>query len=205
MLKKTVVDSGRVWSGPGRGLRLQGPDSARVYLGLYEIELNRWIKQLITPGCSVFDVGAQFGYDALLFARLGAAKVVTVEADPRLLSVMVANIEMNRESGRVISEIALIGDGSGGSLTLDALATKHYWPDFVKMDIEGAEGAAMHGADGVLQHATAWIVEVHGLDQEHECRLRLIESGYRVTVVMPRRWLPDHRPMAHNRWLVARR
>jgi hypothetical protein len=68
LLKGTLAQRARIWSGPGRGLHLEGPDSARVYLGLYEIELNRWVRRLVTPGSNVFDVGAQFGLFALMCA-----------------------------------------------------------------------------------------------------------------------------------------
>jgi hypothetical protein len=82
---------------------------------------------------------------------------------------------------------------------------KHFSPDVVKMDIEGDEADALRGAENVIDHARAWIIEVHGLEQEHECMAVLTAFGYRTNIVLPRRWLPDKRPIAHNRWIVAYR
>jgi hypothetical protein len=53
----------------------------RIYLGLYEIELNRHLRRLCTPGTPSFDVGGGMGYDALVLARLTRAPVASFEAD----------------------------------------------------------------------------------------------------------------------------
>ena len=53
--------------GIGRGLtmHIDFAHQTRTYLGLYEIELNRYLRRILKPGFTAFDVGAQHGYDAL--------------------------------------------------------------------------------------------------------------------------------------------
>jgi hypothetical protein len=202
-LKSALTSDGRIWSGPARGLRLSGPESARVYLGLYEIELNRWIRRLVRPGDRCFDVGAQYGLDALMFARESGAAVITVEGDPALRPIIEQNCARNGLDTKIAVEVAWIGDGRSGTLTLDALAELHFWPDFVKLDIEGHEAAALRGSPGTLARCRAWLIETHGLATENECLPLLCEAGYRIEIVNPRSWLPDRRVISHNRWLIA--
>jgi len=184
---------------------LEGPSSLRVYAGLYEIELNRWIRKLIGPTTDVFDIGAQYGFDALMFAQLGAPRVLTVEADPELEPLIRGNIERNGMVGRVSIDINWVADGTEGTTTLDELAAKTFMPDFVKMDIEGAEARALRAAPEVLEKCGAWLIETHGLDVENECLSILSGHGLLIETVNQRTWLPDRRPIGHNRWLIARR
>jgi len=174
-------------------------------LGLYEIELNRWIRRLVGPTTPTFDIGAQYGFEALMFAQLGAPCVLTVEADPDLRSLIQHNLDRNHVADRVTVEIAWIGDGSDGTVTLDQLAATYFAPGFVKMDIEGAEAAAFLGAAATLETCDRWLIETHGLAEENDCVRAFAERGFRIEAVSPRRWLPDRRPTEHNRWVVAYR
>lgn len=169
VVKSPFLASGRVWTGPARGIHLEGPSSLRVYAGLYEVELNHWIRQLVDPDTSVFDIGAQHGFDALMFAQLGAPRVLTVEADPELESLIHRNIERNKMVDRVDVDIRWVGDGTDGTVTLDDLASWNFMPNFVKMDIEGAEATVLRSAPEVLKKCDRWLIETHGLDVENEC------------------------------------
>ncbi len=51
--------------GIGRGLRMEidfRRGQTRLYLGLYEVELNGHLRELCRPGYRSFDVGGQLGY-----------------------------------------------------------------------------------------------------------------------------------------------
>jgi hypothetical protein len=77
----------------------------------------------------------------------------------------------------------------------------------VKVDVEGAELQVLEGARDLLgRGGVSWIVETHSLELEREC-IRVLEScRLRVRVVEPAWWrvaVPETRPIAHNRWLVA--
>ncbi len=149
-VKSRVLAHGRIWMGPARGLRMSGPDSLRIYLGYYETELNPWLKRMVRPGFRAFDIGAQHGLDALAIARLGAVSTLAVESDPSLEKVIHRNVLRNDLDSRVDVEIGFVGNGSEGTVSIDHLASRHFAPDFVKMDIEGGEFGALQGAEATL-------------------------------------------------------
>jgi FkbM family methyltransferase len=61
--------------------------------------------------------------------------------------------------------------------TLDEAMARFGRPDFIKMDIEGAEEQALAGAERVLSEARpAWLIEVHG--SECEQGVRRVLSGH---------------------------
>jgi hypothetical protein len=71
------------------------------------------------------------------------------------------------------------------SQTLDALARTIPAPSFIKMDIEGAEHAALSGAVELLRSAHPVILlSEHGWEQHERCG-RLLESlGYGVKMLV---------------------
>lgn len=175
-----------------------------LYLGLYEVELNRHLRRLCRPGDRAYDVGGQFGYDALVIAKLTGAEVVSLECDPVYVDVIRRNASLN-PGCRVEAREAFVADRTGGSmLALDDLARSTFVPDFIKIDIEGGEVAALQGAAHILaERRPGLVIEVHSVPLEEECRRILEAHGYQIETVTPRRWLPDYRPIEHNRWLVA--
>jgi hypothetical protein len=180
----------------------------RLYLGLYEIELNRYLRTFCTAGVRSFDVGAQIGYDALVIARLTRAPVLSFEADGTLTEAMVETFAANRDVGGLISaRHATIARSTGGdgALALDDVAGEEaFVPGFIKLDIDGGEVEALQGASRILrENRPHLIIETHSAELERDCALLLHDAGYRPRIVHQRRVWPDHRPTAHNRWLVA--
>ncbi len=65
--------------------------------------------------------------------------------------------------------------------TLDLAATKYARPDFIKMDVEGAEVAALEGAKGLLTDVRpAWLIELHGSAKARQVRDILVAADYRL-------------------------
>lgn len=90
-------------------------------------------------------------------------------------------------------------------MTLDGCAAAVGWdPDFIKLDVEGAEFDVLQGAAAMIERRHPHlVVEVHSVELEQACGTWLADRGYQPRVVNQRRVLKDHRPTAHNRWLVA--
>jgi hypothetical protein len=196
--------------GIGRGLRLDidFTHQTRLYLGLYETELNAHLRRLCRPGLSTFDIGGQSGYDALVMAKLTGSRVVSIDCDPAAIEQMTRNFAANAQlAPKLVARQALIAartDTVVGALTLDDLAEETFVPDMMKIDIEGAEVDALEGGRRILEeHRPGLIIEVHGVPQEESCVQLLGAFGYQPVVVNQRRLFADYRPISHNRWLVA--
>lgn len=176
----------------------------QMYLGIYERELWRHFKRLVRPGYNSFDVGGQGGYYALLLGKISGGQVVSFECDKAAAEEMRDTFARNRY--RIDTVEAFVGDSTAapGTTTLDAAAAQTFVPDFIKMDIEGAENQALLGARGILaDRKPSLIIEVHGRDVEDECRKILQSHGYAPETVDQRPFLKEVRPLAHNRWLVC--
>jgi tRNA G37 N-methylase Trm5 len=198
----------RLPAGIGRGLVLNVDfaDHTRLYLGLYELELNRHLRRLCPPGTTSFDVGGSFGYDALVLAKLTAAAVVTFEADSAAAARLRANLALNPAEDTNIELIeGFVGDRDA-QIRLDDIAAQRFVPGFLKVDVDGAELDVLRGAERLLhEHGPAVVLETHAEELEESCGALLASAGYRITVVHQRRVLRDHRPIPHNRWLVGER
>jgi FkbM family methyltransferase len=70
-------------------------------LGAYEPQVTRVVEALVTPGATVVDVGANWGYFALLAARLAGpdGRVIALEPDPRPFALLERNRALNAFEG----------------------------------------------------------------------------------------------------------
>lgn len=198
-------------SGIGRGLRMSidfHEGQTRIFLGLYETELNPSLRRVCQPGLNCFDIGGNVGYDALVLAKLTGGQVLSVECDQEMSRHLGANVALNGEMAtRIKVWSGMVGATSSHSeseITIDDLTDQFFTPDVVKVDIEGAEVAALKGATRLLSSSKpSWIIEVHSQALEEQCLEVLTAHGYVPEIVGQRRWFSDHRPLAHNRWIVA--
>ncbi len=177
----------------------------RQYLSLYEFELNSHFKALVKPNYRCFDVGGKGGYSALMLATLSkGAQVVTFECEDEAITDLLEVIAKNKWKIDLVK--AYVSDKvDDENKTIDWAAQKYFTPDFIKLDIEGAEVMALKGAHQVLsQRKPHIIIETHGLELENEC-IRILKSyGYDPKIVDQSKILPEKRlTFAHNRWLVA--
>lgn len=211
-VKRVVLPRGRkvrrLPAGIGRGLRMDigfHDGQTQMWAGLYEAQLNRHLRAIARPGYRSFDLGGADGYDALVLVKLTGGEVVTVESEAPSVEGLRRNVAANPGLPpiTVVHGFVAASDGDG-TVSIDGLADAHFMPDLVKLDIEGGEVDALRGAKRVLaERRPALLLEVHGYDLEWECLAILRDAGYRPpTVVDRRRWLPEHRPLEHNRWLI---
>ena len=131
--------------------------------------------QLIRPGDSILDLGAHVGTFSLAAAALGC-RVVSVEASPRNAELLRASVQCNRfdnmrvvhgavtnhrgtlqfmpngPHGVVFSPIVDLPSVAVPAVTVDQSLQEMGWPrvDFIKMDVEGSEIAAVQGMRHLL-------------------------------------------------------
>lgn len=182
--------------------------------GTFEPEVTREIERLVQPGWCVLDVGAHIGYHTLLMAKCTGpdGNVFAFEPWPDNFRVLRDNIALNNcanvtlvpkavmeradrvRLGRVDSDplSSTVTTTAGDGADVEAVALDEFVKEnlpgetvkFVKMDIEGAEAAALEGMRGVLRsHGPVLLIELHGCGpnaDQHPAIQVLKEEGYSV-------------------------
>lgn len=196
--------------GPNKGLRWRTGSSVHgCWLGTYEHEQTDLIRRHVKPGMVAYDIGANAGYYTLLLSRLvgPSGRVYAFEPLPENLVNLTHHVSINGLANCKIVAAAvsdrtgmagfrIAGSNSMGSLaegdaqqlrvptiSLDDLAANLGVPppDFVKMDVEGAEGLVLSGASRLLAGRDCfWFVALHGEEQARTCSTIFRQSGYRV-------------------------
>jgi hypothetical protein len=202
----------RIPYGLARGLRLEiDPRAAlHTYLGTSEVELAPHVRRLARRGVRCFDVGAHSGYYALALARLTGAQVLCFEFNPDVVARLRRNLALNPTLAAQVSVletyVAHEVVAAPRADTLDHLIATGlaFFPDLIKVDVEGAEASVLSGAQNLLSHHQPHlIIETHSVALEATCIELLTTAGYTPHIVDQRRWLREHRGESHNRWIVA--
>jgi FkbM family methyltransferase len=197
-----------VLSGPLRGSKwISGAADHGCWIGIYERAKQDVFAAHIGPGSVVFDVGAHVGFYTLLASVLAGSRgtVVAFEPSPANIAHLRAHIRLNNvENAHVIEAavgekdgtawfkhgltsttggIAETGDWKVQVVSLDSLVVDGNLrpPDVIKMDIEGAEAAALRGARQILvTHKPAIFLATHGPAATQDCCAFLTSIGYTV-------------------------
>lgn len=133
----------------------------------------------VKAGMTVLEIGANIGFFTLLFSRLagGAGRVISFEPDPGNFRLLEKNIEANA-CGNVVCVRKAVSDKTGaarlfrseehhgdhrifdssdgrGSVEIEAAAIDDFLPagaavDFIKLDVQGAEYAALLGMERTI-------------------------------------------------------
>ena len=191
--------------------------------GVYEPFETELVKKEIKKGDVVLDLGANIGYYTLIFAKLVGkrGKVFAFEPDPTNFSLLKKNVEINgyknvelvqkavsNKTGKI--KLYLCEDNKGDhriynshdgrqSIEIEAIRLDDYFKnyngavDFIKMDIQGAEGGAIQGMFNLLKKNNVKIItefwsiglKRFGIDSE-ECLKLLIEFGFKLYEVNER-------------------
>jgi FkbM family methyltransferase len=165
--------SAAVWYGEGRG----GDD----------IEMRFVRDHLVRPGRRVIEIGSHHGFTTLMLANWvgSTGQVYACEPVPGNIAVLRQNLTLNRIRNVTIAPVALgpragkvsFFDETNGSvktgragkpaievemMTLDEFCqARGFWPDLIKMDVEGFELDILSGAARVLQQRPALHIEIH--------------------------------------------
>lgn len=185
--------------------------------GVYEPFETEFAKKEIKKGDVVLDLGANVGYYSLIFAKLVGenGKVFAFEPDPTNFALLKKNVETNgyknvtlvqkavsnktgkirlylAEDNKVDQRIYNSHDGRK-SIEIEAIRLDEYFKnyngkiDFIKMDIQGAEGGAIQGMFNLLKKNNVKIItefwpiglKRFGIDPEEYLKL-LIELGFKL-------------------------
>jgi FkbM family methyltransferase len=168
------------------------------WLGTYEEEHFAALRHIIRPGMIAYDIGANAGYYTLALARLvsESGRVFSFEPDARNAWFLRRHLELNQIRNVTFVQAA-VSDRVGlvpftgwtlaessqyivPSITLDSfIADGNPTPDFIKMDIEGTEAAALEGASVLLANRQpTWLLATHTEELTVTCKATLARNGY---------------------------
>lgn len=191
--------------GKGARMNINLQTHSRYYLGIYEFPLNKHLKKILTPGIVCYDVGGNFGYDAIVCAQRTKGQVISFERKEEHVRDIQENARLNPGLRIEVIQSFVGRQDEEGFVQIDTIAKRGPVPDFVKLDIEGAEVEALEGAQWLLStRKPHLLIEVHGMDKEVGCLEILKRHGYEPIIVNNNRmWGENRMPGFHNRWLVA--
>jgi hypothetical protein len=191
--------------GKGARMNINLRTHVRYYLGIYEYALNKHLKKMLRPGIVCYDIGGNFGYDAIVLAQRTKGTVISFERQDVHVHDITENAKLNPGLKIEVVRAFVGGQDQEGFVRIDTIAKRGPLPDFMKMDIEGAEVEALQGAEWVLSTRKPDIlIEVHGMDKEQGCLEILRRHGYEPIIVNYNRiWGEARDPAVHNRWIVA--
>ncbi|MBE7170988.1 MAG: FkbM family methyltransferase [Williamsia sp.] len=180
-------------------------------LGRWEPEAHRLFAKLIKPGQTVFDLGANNGVHSLLFSKLTGSqgKVFAFEPLPQNIAEIEKNSSLNGISnikivpaavsdkdgsttfylGRYDKQGSLVGIGSqtGREVNVKVVTLKTFIeqekvkPDFLKIDIEGAESSALAGLGSLIAEIKpTFFIELHTPEQDEKVGKILQQYNYKA-------------------------
>ena len=201
----------RIRSGELRGWRwIAGSSTNGCWLGTYERPMQQLFCERIRPGATVFDVGANVGFFTLLASKLAghSGRVYAFEPLPRNLEYLERHVRLNDRANvhvvalaiaaasgeahfRIAQHASMGGLAEGGDLRVvtasldDLIASgRAARPDFLKMDIEGAESDALRGAAQLLAGGPLTIaLSTHGWQQHETCSTILADAGFKIELL----------------------
>jgi FkbM family methyltransferase len=185
-----------------------GANTHGCWLGTYEATKQAAVRDLIKPGMNILDIGANAGFYTLAFSALAGPSGHVWAIEPfaenvrnlsfhvglnELRNVTIVQTAISNQSG--VAHFQAHASNSMGKLSvaptslivptisIDELVSSGIPPpDLVKIDIEGAELSALHGAKRLLaQRRTTWLVALDEPQTNDECRRLLSSAGYHVS------------------------
>jgi FkbM family methyltransferase len=195
-----------IWQGRLRGKKwIVGSSNHGCWLGSYEWEKQQVVARLVKTGTVFLDVGAHVGFYTLLASVLAGheGRVYAFEPLPGNVHYLRQHLHMNGVRNATVFPAAVAdhpgearfqegpSSSSGrlndsGALVVDLVALDDLFlqgaiplPDYVKIDVEGAEGLVLKGARRLLTLGGPTIfLATHGSEVRAECLSLLQSLGY---------------------------
>ncbi len=199
-----------VLTGKLRGKRwIVGSGTHGWWLGWHESEKQRAISEEVRPNTVFYDLGANVGFYSLLASMLvGHGRVFSFEPVPRNLSYLKRHLDLNHAGNVDVQALAISdktgvarfrvdedfsmghisteGDISVQTATLDSLVQdgRILPPNYIKMDIEGAEHEALLGARECFErYKPTLFLATHGQEVHEQCCGLLKSWGYELSSI----------------------
>ncbi|HEY1108485.1 MAG TPA: FkbM family methyltransferase [Opitutaceae bacterium] len=206
----------RIRFGAARGLVMQIDPSGKTQriLGLDEREIQptfvafaRWAEVLV-------DIGASDGYYSLIFHRHNPRGAIhLIDANPVFAPEQRAHFAANfpgpleniQHHTRFVAPPGPAIDP--GKLVLSRDLPLRKKKVLFKIDVDGWELDILRSAEALLPETECrFLIETHSVELERDCQAFLEARGFAVTII-PNAWwrlfVPECRPIPHNRWLSA--
>ncbi len=182
---------------------------ASVFLGRSEPEQASYFAREVGAGSVVFDIGANVGFYTVLASRLvgESGKVVAFEPVDTIFEILKSHVELNNCSNVRLEKLAcsetsgtktfFLGPNTamgslhavgGKEITVtttsidEFVARENVRPNFLKIDVEGAEMEVLRGGRKTITDAKPGIfLSTHSPELRSECKAFLGDLGYDVT------------------------
>jgi hypothetical protein len=218
ILKKFLFGRGikesRIRYGAAKGIKMKVNinDRSQRLLGLEEREIQPAFG-VFAKACKIFvDIGASDGYYGLLYHKINRDGVIFMcDSQYRYATEQKDNFIRN---GFLLDRVNFISkyvcDFSDDThIDLDNLLKEESGNVFFKIDVDGGELEVLKGVKKVLKERHCrLVIETHSKELEDGCISFLQEMGY-VCRIIPNGWwrvfIPEKRPIEHNRWLSAQK
>jgi FkbM family methyltransferase len=195
------------------------------WLGIYEYKKQAIFSELVAEGSIVFDIGAHVGFYTLLSSELvgSKGKVFAFEPVPDNIFYLKNHLQLNHIENVSIIEAA-VSEHNGymyfdegrtsmqgyishkgkllvRNVSLDELHLKGDipTPDFLKIDVEGAELLVLQGMRTILNHYHPIIfLATHGKEIHQRCVNFLKSCDYKIKAI-------DDKSITHSEEIIAYR
>lgn len=183
-----------------------GSSDHGCWLGSYEFVKQQFISDRVSAGAVVYDIGAHVGFYTLLFSELVGqeGRVFAFEPAPENFAYLQRHLQLNRcrnvtsvpvalgqSTGTASFETRVASSAAGhlsetGLLQVPVFRLDEWvqqqrapFPDYLKIDVEGAEAGVLSGAREMLRVRKPMIfLATHGPEVHSQCCRFLSELGY---------------------------
>lgn len=198
-------------AGIGKGLKMKIDVSSKAQrvLGLDEREIQKPFADYAKKCTHFFDIGASDGYYSLLYRKYNKnGKIFMFEAQDRFKAEQEEHFKMNAFEINYKHFAKFVSNTNDSTnISIDTLFTETNQKLLFKIDVDGGEMEVFKGMITTIQNNNCFfVVETHTKQLEIDC-IKFVENlGYKTRIIDAawyRTFVPEERPIEHNRWFVA--